>query len=470
MKKRTKIVATISDKKCDVDFLSELYAEGMNVVRLNTAHQNREESLKVMKNVRAVANDIALLLDTKGPEIRTCNLETSIKVESGTQLYLTGPETSVIDNVLKVSYESIVEDLTEGDKILIDDGDVELVVKSKDSDKLLIEALNSGIIKNRKSVNIPGVSINLPSLSEKDIDYILFAIEEDIDFIAHSFVRRKEDVMEIQKILDEHNSDIKIIAKIENQEGVDNIDEILDHVYGIMVARGDLAIEIPAERIPVVQKRIVEKCIESKKPVIIATQMLHSMIEHPRPTRAEVTDIANAIYNRTDAIMLSGETAYGQYPVEAVKVMSSVAMEIEKDIKADERQNLVRINNEVTAVLARAAVRASQKLSIKAIVIDTLTGRTGRYLSAFRGDIPVYARCYKKRIMRELALSYGVKADYVDLLDSRDQFIKESLNDLVDKHYFNQDDFVLVIGGSFGPAKGASFMEISKVVELTSKV
>ena len=470
MKKRTKIVATISDKKCDVNFLRELYNEGMNVVRLNTAHQNREESLLVMKNVRAVSEEIALLIDTKGPEIRTLNIGEGIKVESGDQLFMKGPESDSGQNVLNVSYKDIVDDLSVGDKVLIDDGDIELIVREKEADKLLIEALNSGVIKNRKSVNIPGVSINLPSLSEKDIDYIHFAIEEDIDFIAHSFVRHKEDVLAIQKILDEHNSDIKIIAKIENQQGVDNIDEILDHVYGIMVARGDLAIEIPAERIPVVQKRIVEKCIESKKPVIIATQMLHSMIEHPRPTRAEVTDIANAIYNRTDAIMLSGETAYGKYPVEAVKVMTSVAREIEKDIKADAKQNLVRINNEVTAVLARAAVRATSKLPIKAIVVDTLTGRTGRYLSAFRGNIPVYARCYKKRIMRELSLSYGVKANYVELLDSRDQFIKESLNDLVDRHYFSQEDYVLVIGGSFGPARGASFMEISKVVDLTSKV
>ncbi len=470
MKKCTKIVATISDKKCDVDFLSQLYNEGMNVVRLNTAHQDKEASLKVMGNVRKVADDIALLLDTKGPEIRTCNIDGGIDVVPGKQLYLVGPDSRIEEGVLSVTYKNIVEDLSEGDVVLIDDGDVELVVISKEADKLLIEATNTGKIRNRKSVNIPGVSVNLPSLTEKDIEYIHFAIKEDIDFIAHSFVRRKEDVIAIQEILDNHSSDIKIIAKIENQEGVDNIDEILDHVYGIMVARGDLAIEIPAEKIPVVQKNIVEKCIESKKPVIIATQMLHSMIEHPRPTRAEITDIANAIYNRTDAIMLSGETAYGKYPIEAVRVMTKVAQEIEKDIKADEQQNLVRINNEITAVLARAAVKATSKLPIKAIVVDTLTGRTGRYLSAFRGNIPVYARCYRKRIVRELALSYGVKSDYVELLDSRDQFIKRSLNDLVRKHYFDMDDEVLVIGGSFGPALGASFMEISKVSALTSKV
>jgi len=470
MKKFTKIVATISDRKCEPEFLNELFEEGVNVVRLNTAHQGRAEAMKVVENVRAVSDLVAILVDTKGPEIRTYEVNEDIEVTTGSVLYLTGDkELEPRKDIFKVNYDGIYKDLSIGDRILIDDGDIELIVTDKTDELLKLEAQNDGAIKNNKSVNLPGVSINLPSLSEKDIDFIHFAIENDIDFIAHSFVRKKEDVLAVQEILDKHNSDIKIIAKIENQEGVDNIDEILDYAYGIMVARGDLAIEIPAERIPVVQKRIVNKCVKSKKPVIIATQMLHSMIEHPRPTRAEVTDIANAVYNKTDAIMLSGETAYGKYPIEAVRTMVNVAVEIEKERIPDENVEFVRINNEITAILARAAVHACKKIPVSAIITDTLTGRTARYVAAFRGKVPVYARCYKKHVMRELALSYGVDADYVEKNESRDEFVKESLNSMVKKKYFTKQDHVLIIGGSFSPTQGATFMEISKVKDLTSK-
>jgi pyruvate kinase len=471
MKKHTKIIATISDKKCDVDFLNQLFEEGMNVVRLNTAHQTHADALKVINNVRKVSERIALLVDTKGPEIRTTDVQEEIYLQKGDQLKVAGKQgDNFQDDCFYVSYSNFVNDLDVDKRILIDDGELELLVVEKHEHYLLVEAQNDGPIKNRKSVNVPGVSIKLPSLSDKDRAFIDFAIEQDIDFIAHSFVRHKEDVMEIQQILDQKNSKIKIIAKIENQEGVDNIEEILEHVYGVMVARGDLAIEIPAQKIPVIQRRIVRKCIENKKPVIIATQMLHTMINNPRPTRAEVSDIANAIYNRTDAIMLSGETAYGDYPVEAVRVMKQVAVEVEKELYPDMKHNFVPSNHELTAILASSAVKSSQLLPVKAIVTDTLTGRTGRYLSAFRGTLPVYALCYSKRVMRELALSYGVEADYRELLDSRDEFVKQSMYSLMGKNYFTSDDMVIIIGGSFGPSKGASFMEISKVDQLTHKV
>ena len=393
--KRTKIVATISDKRCDVDFLQELYQAGMDVVRLNTAHQTLDDAMKVIRNVRAVSEKIPLLIDTKGPEVRTKQVTVPIEVEKGEVIYITGKEEVVSDEkLLHVSYENFTQDIKIGDKILVDDGDMEFIVQGKYEDRLEVMATNPGFIKDKKSVNVPGASMKLQSLSEKDRRFIEFAIENHLDFIAHSFVRNKEDVLQIQEILDQYKSDIKIIAKIENQEGVDNIDEILDHVYGVMVARGDLAIEIDAEKIPKIQRCIVTKCIESKKPVIIATQMLHTMIEHPRPTRAEVSDIANAIFMGTDAIMLSGETAYGSYPVEAVEVMTKVAEANELTTPPDSGRSLVRINNEITAALARVAVKTTTMLPIKAIVVDTLSGRTARYLSAFRGALPVYARCY----------------------------------------------------------------------------
>lgn len=463
--KRTKIVATISDKRCEVGFLKELYEAGMNVVRLNTAHQTLDEAMKVIRNVRAVSEQIALLIDTKGPEVRTTGIDVPLRVEKGDVVYMSGEKEVQGEKLIHVSYGNFADDVKVGDKILIDDGDVELVVQAKKERMLELMAANPGEIKNRKSINVPGVNMKLESLSEKDRSFIEFAIENNLDFIAHSFVRNKQDVMEIQHILDERNSKIKIIAKIENQEGVDNIDEILDHVYGVMVARGDLAIEIDAEKIPRIQRMIVHKCIESKKPVIIATQMLHTMIDHPRPTRAEVSDIANAVFSGTDAIMLSGETAYGDYPLEAVKVMTRVAEANESTTPPDSNRNLIRINNEITAALARVAVRMTTMLPIKAILVDTMSGRTARYLSAFRGGLPVYARCYDKQVMRELSLSFGVQPYYSIKPDSRDEFMRGIPQMLLEKGY-QPDDQILVIGGSFGHIRGASFLEVCKISDI----
>ncbi|MDD2277485.1 MAG: pyruvate kinase [Bacteroidales bacterium] len=474
MLKKTKIVATISDKKCDVEFIRELFEAGMNVIRLNTAHQSIEQAKKVIENVRSVSSRIAILVDTKGPEIRTSAFGEELTVCTGDMVKVFGnPNGQTGNGLLYVSYPSITKEISKGDYLLIDDGEIELRVVSVEKEHLDCQATNCGIIKFRKSVNIPNAKINLPSLTAKDIDFIEFAIKNDVDFIAHSFVRTKQDVLDIKNIIDKHNSKIKIIAKIENQQGVDNIEEILDHTYGIMVARGDLGIEIAAEKIPNIQRYLINKCIESKKPVIIATQMLHTMIEHPRPTRAEINDIASAIYQRADAIMLSGETAYGQYPIDSVKTMTRVAYEVEKELDTDPNITLTRIHNKITATLARSAVRACNTLPIKAIVIDTMTGRTGRYLSAFRGKVPVYAMCYNETIMRQLALSYGIMASYMELTDSRDSFLSNAIRRLTDglsaADTIKPDDMVLVIGGSFGPTNGSSFLEISEVKNLLKK-
>ena len=463
--KRTKIVATISDKRCEIGFLRELYEAGMNVVRLNTAHQTLDEAMKVVRNVRAVSDQIALLIDTKGPEVRTCDIVVPVRVGKGEIIFMTGDRTLVAEKLIHVSYEHFVRDVQIGDKILVDDGDVELIVRDKKENCLELEASNPGEIKDKKSINVPGVNMHLESLSDKDRKFIQFAMDNKLDFIAHSFVRNKQDVMEIQQILDEQHSNIKIIAKIENQEGVNHIDEILDHVYGVMVARGDLAIEIDAEKIPLIQRYIVNKCIESKKPVIIATQMLHTMIDHPRPTRAEVSDIANAVFSGTDAIMLSGETAYGDYPLEAVKLMSRVAEANESILPPDANRNLVRINNEITAALARVAVRMTTMLPIKAIVVDTNSGRTARYLSAFRGGLPVYARCYDEHVMRELALSFGVRPYFSVKPHSRDEFMRDIPQVLLQNGY-QPEDQILVIGGSFGHVRGASFLEVCKISDI----
>ena len=476
MKKRTKIIAPISDQRCDVEFIRSLYEAGMNAARINSAHVTTESAAKVVENVRKVSDRIAIIIDTKGPEIRVTGMapgfETGIKVSRGDMIRIKGSETNEPSNneVVYVNDSSIYKDVPVGAAILIDDGELEMEVTEKKDDELICRVKNNGVIKPRKSVNIPNVPINLPSVTERDFEFINWAIDMDIDFIAHSFVRKKEDVLAVKKIIEERNSTIKIISKIENQEGVNNIDEILDETYGIMVARGDLGVEIPAERIPGTQRFLVNKCIESKIPVIIATQMLHTMISNPRPTRAEISDVANAIYQRVDAVMLSGETANGDYPVEAVETMARVAAEVEKDhSNPNIEMNLVRINNEITAQLCRSAVRATLNLPVKAIVIDTLSGRTGRYLAAFRSQKPVFAVCYRKSVMRHLAISYGIHAIYSEPSINHEGFLLSILYYLEEKKWLSKEDLIVVLGGSFGAAKGASFMEIGNVLNLEHK-
>jgi pyruvate kinase len=467
MEKLTKIVATISDKYCDEDFLREMHQAGMDVVRINTAHQQPHETLEIMKTIRRISDRIPFLIDTKGPEIRTVQEGKEIEVAKCQMIKVAGdPNGASTSDCLFVNYKEFVASLEVGKSIMIDDGDIELMVVEKHTDHLLCRVMNKGVIKPRKSINLPGSKVTLPSLSAKDRDYIEFSIDHDIDFIAHSFVRNKEDVLAIQEILDSHNSKIKIIAKIENQEGIDNIDEILPHVYGIMVARGDLAIEVPAEKIPGIQAMLVAKCIRQRKAVIVATQMLHSMIENPRPTRAEITDIANAVFSGTDAIMLSGETAYGKYPLESVKTMTRAAREAEKSRSTIAEKRITAHDNEVSGFLCKMAVRSIDALNTRAIITDTDTGKTARFLSAFRGKTPIYAQCYDKRVQRELALNFGVYSDYMSVQISKKDFIKHTLGKLVESGEIHHEDLIAILAGNFGKKDGPSFVEISTVINL----
>jgi pyruvate kinase len=436
----------------------------MNVARMNTAHITTESARIMVENVRKVSDSIAILIDTKGPEMRltSMNSEDGFEVKKDHILIISGDrEKESSEERLYVNYENFVSDVPVSSKILIDDGEIELTVTDKTKDYLLCTVMNDGRIKGRKSINVPGVHVRLPSLSQKDRDFILWAIKNDVDFIAHSFVRTPQDAIDIQNILDEYKSHIKIIAKIENQQGVDNIDAILKHVYGIMVARGDLGVEIAAEKIPGIQRMLLKKCRANKKPVIIATQMLHTMIEHPRPTRAEVSDVANAIYQRTDAVMLSGETANGDYPIEAIKTMAKIAVEIESQLEAETNIALEDVNKPTTAILSRAAVEASTRLPVKAIVIDTLSGRTGRYIAAFRPKVPVFAKCYKDYSMREMSLSYGIFPTMMAPRQTKDEFEQVAIESLLETECIKPNDLVVVIGGAFGPSAGATFMEIS---------
>ncbi len=466
--KQTKIVASISDLRCEVDFIRDLYKAGVNVVRINTAHATEEGIRKVINNVRSVTKHLAILIDTKGPEIRTTAVKEPIFFKTGDTLKICGnpSEMTTHDNV-NVSYLNFVNDINIGDDVLFDDGELAMKIIDKTENALIAEVQNDGRLGSRKSVNVPGVHINLPALTEKDIANIKLAIDEDIDFIAHSFVRNKADVKAVQDILDEYHSDIQIISKIENQEGVDNIDEIIEASYGIMVARGDLGIEVPIEHIPGIQRRIIRKCVLAKKPVIVATQMLHNMINNPRPTRAEVTDIANAIYYRTDALMLSGETASGKYPIEAVKTMASIAEQAEKD---KIRENDIEIPlcdfNDITGFLSKNAIEATEHLGVKCIITDTVTGKTSRNLSAYRGHNPVIALCCNDKVHRLLALSYGVIPFSQNADLSSHELYVTALHLLHQKGYVEMDDKVAYLSGSLGKNAGNTFLEINKVKDI----
>ncbi|MCU0474163.1 MAG: pyruvate kinase [Bacteroidales bacterium] len=470
-RKRTKIVATISDKNCEIAFLRQMYEAGMDVVRINSAHLTIVGAQRIINNVREVSDKIALMLDTKGPEIRTTVCEAPIIVKKGVSFSITGdPEKKSAANNLYVSLKSFAEDVPLGSVVMFDDGEIEMKVQKREGKVLICKALNDGIIGSRKSVNIPGAKIHLPSLTDKDRAFIKMAARNDVDFIAHSFVRSRQDVLDVQAEIDKYKSEIKIIAKIENQEGVENISDIMEVVYGIMVARGDLAIEIPYEKIPSLQRMIISRCIYCRKPVIVATQMLHSMITNPRPTRAEVSDIASAIYSQTDAIMLSGETANGKYPVESVKTMTRVALEVENNKEKFLETPYLNVTGEISAYLAKVAVKTSLRISAKGIIADTTGGRTIRDMASFRGFNLIMAQCYSARTMREMALSYGVYASYQEKRKSIDEFIHIALKNLSKAHDLKAKDIIVVLAGNFSGGSGFSFIEVGTVQYLKDRV
>lgn len=469
--KRTKIVATISDKHCETDFIRELYEAGMDVIRINSAHLDIDGALRIIKNTREVSDKIAILLDTKGPEIRTTICDTPINLKKGTTINIIGdPGKKSSPEAIYVTYEAFSSDIPLGSLILMDDGELELRVLRKHGEALECTIENDGILTSRKSVNVPSVKIQLPSLTDKDRTFIEMAVKNNVDFIAHSFVRSKQDVLDVQAVLNSYKSGIKIIAKIENQEGVENLNDILENVYGIMVARGDLGIEIPYEQIPGIQKMIITKCIITRKPVIVATQMLHSMITNPRPTRAEVSDIANAIYSQTDAIMLSGETANGKYPVEAVKTMTKVALEVEKNKEKFMNIPYLNVTGEVSAYLAKVAVKTAFRIGARGIIADTTGGRTIRDMASYRGIKLILAQCYSESTMRELALSYGVYASFQEKRKSVDEFIHIALKNLTKTHNLQSDDIVVVLAGNFSGGSGFSFIEVGSVQYLKDRV
>lgn len=454
--KRTKIVCTIGPASETEDILRQLMESGLNVARLNFSHGNHEEHkarIETIKKVREKLDlPIGIMLDTKGPEIRLKNFkEGGVELVDNQEFTLTTREVSGDEKIVSVSYEGLAKDVKSGDTILIDDGLIELEVIQivKETDMVCI-VKNGGSVKDHKGVNVPGVKINLPAVTQKDIDDILFGIENGIDFIAASFIRKAEDVFSIRKILEENGGDhIQIISKIENQEGVENIDEIINVSDGIMVARGDLGVEIETEEIPIIQKEIIRKCNEAGKPVITATQMLDSMMRNPRPTRAEVTDVANAIFDGTDAIMLSGETAAGKYPVEAVKTMYSIATRTEDslDYKRILKENSKNREISTTNAISKATCTTAKDLGASAIVTATSSGFTASAVSKFRPKAPIIAATTTKEVMRKMALVWGVYPVLSSKSTSTDEVIDLSIHSALEKGYIKQGDLIVITAG-----------------------
>ena len=454
--KKTKIVCTMGPNTDNREIMKELALNGMDVARFNFSHGDHAEHrhrLEILESVREeLGIPIASLLDTKGPEIRTGKLKDGKKVqlEAGETFTLTTDEIVGDNKIVSITYKGLVEDVKAGSTILIDDGLIELKVKDKKGNNINCEIVNGGELGEKKGVNVPNVAIRLPAITDKDRDDLKFGVEQGVDFIAASFVRNAECILEIKSFLRECKAPyIPVIAKIENFEAIKNIDEIIRCADGIMVARGDLGVEIPAELVPHIQKTIIDKCNEVQKPVITATQMLDSMIRNPRPTRAEVTDVANAIYDGTDAVMLSGETAAGRYPLEAVRMMTKIAESSEPylDYRTYNRRDVKRSDHVISNALSSATVRTAEILNAKAIIVPTMHGFTANLLSNWRPKCRIIGMSPNWDVLRKMQLNWGVTPVKAMRETDTDELIEHSVNTVKEMGYIESGDTVIVTVG-----------------------
>jgi pyruvate kinase len=454
--RKTKIVCTLGPATNDKQKIKRVVEAGMDVARMNFSHGNHDEHKHRFDLVKEVEKEtgrtIGLMLDTKGPEIRTGEMKNDkIQLEANSEIVIKKADVKGTPESISVSYKELAKDMEIGNEILIDDGLIELEVTNIDNEDVVCRVVNGGELGSRKGVNLPGVKVSLPALTEKDISDIRFGVEQNVHFIAASFVRKANDVLEIRKILEETgNEDIFIIAKIENQEGVENLDSILEVADGIMVARGDLGVEIPAEKVPIVQKMMIKKCNEASKPVITATQMLDSMIRNPRPTRAEASDVANAIFDGTDATMLSGESAAGKYPVESVETMAQIAIEVEKSDSYQEKfaGKYEFAAESVTCAISLATCQTAEELGAEAIITSTGSGLTARTVSKYRPQTPIIAVTPNNRVLHQLALTWGVSSLLVARSSTTDEMMDNAIATSLDCGLIKEGDLVTITAGA----------------------
>lgn len=478
--RKTKIVCTIGPASESPEMLDKLIAAGMNVARLNFSHGNHEEHAVRIASIRDASErmkqPVGILLDTKGPEIRTHSMENGeIHLVTGQVIDISMTEVVGNESCFSVTYDRLIEDVDQNNMILLDDGLIELRVLAKDLDKGLIHTIveNAGVLKNKKGVNVPGVSVKLPGITEKDASDILFGIEQGVDFIAASFVRTAKDVLEIRELLEQNEgSHIQIIPKIENQEGVDNIDEIIEVSDGLMVARGDLGVEIPAEEVPLVQKSLIKKCNQVGKPVITATQMLDSMQRNPRPTRAEASDVANAIIDGTDAIMLSGETAAGIYPVESVATMNKIAERTENSLnyKAIVSQRSREKEANMTEAISQAVAFTSINLGVKAVLAPTESGNTAKMIAKYRPGVTIIAVTSQPTTAQKLTLVWGVKPVVTHAVTTTDEILELAVDEALKHEYVSHGDVVIITAGvPVGEAGTTNLMKVHVIGDLLAR-
>ncbi len=455
--RKTKIVCTLGPATDNEEILKELMIEGMNVARINFSHgnyQDQEERINMFKKVRnELRMPIPLLLDTQGPEIRIGKFaDNQIFLDNGQEFTLINNDELGDKTKVSITYKTLYKEINVGRTILVNDGTIELKVKEIRDKDIVCEVIQGGKLTNRKSINIPDFCVNLPGITDKDVADIKYGIKAGFDYIAASFIRKPQDVLEIREVLQQNGGEhIKIISKIENREGIDNFDAILDVSDGIMVARGDLGVEIPMEEVPIYQKQFIKKTYRQGKPVITATQMLESMITNPRPTRAEVSDVANAIYDGSSAIMLSGETASGKYPVECVKTMNKIAIKIESSIKYWKRfrtREYDLTNTESEFIMNYAVCTTAMNVNAKAIIAYTNTGSTARMVSSFGPGCPIFAITQNKIIYRQLGLAWGIIPKLFEPQPNIDVLLHKGFDKLREENFLKQGDKVVVAGGT----------------------
>ena len=454
--KKTKIICTMGPNTNDENIMRELALNGMDVARFNFSHGDHEEHLGRLEILRKVRKEldipVAALLDTKGPEIRTGLLKDGKKVtlKEGQTFTLTTRDVVGDENMAHINYDGLNEDVAPGNKILIDDGLIGLDVVEVNGPDIVCQVVNGGELGEKKGVNVPNVKIKLPALTDKDKEDILFGIRQGFDFIAASFVRTADCIREIKQILEEHGSNMRVIAKIENAEGIENLDAIIEASDGIMVARGDMGVEIPPEKVPYIQKTIIRKCNEACKTVITATQMLDSMIRNPRPTGAEVTDVANAVYDGTDAVMLSGETAMGKYPVEAVKMMATIVEDSESHLDyAAYRERKVSDENmkNISNAVCFASVSTAHDLGATAIIAPSISGFTTRMLSKWRPSARIIGMSPSMTTVRQMQLQWGVTPVWSRRADTTDELIESSVEELKQRGLVQLGDTTVITAG-----------------------
>lgn len=454
--KKTKIICTMGPNTNDREVMKQLVLNGMDVARFNFSHGDHEEQkyrMDLLKSVREETGiPVAILLDTKGPEIRTGVLEgdESVLIEEGATFTFTTEQIVGNSERVSVTYEGLAEDVSVGGRILVDDGLLEFEVTKVEGTEIICKALSGGMLGQKKGVNVPNVRVKLPAITEKDKQDIIFGIGQGVDFIAASFIRSGEAILEIKELLKEYHAEgIQVIAKIENREGLENADKIIEYSDGVMVARGDLGVEIPAPQLPHIQKQLIKKCNEKYKPVITATQMLDSMIRNPRPTRSEVTDVANAIYDGTDVIMLSGETAAGKYPVEALKMMCRIAEETEQHLIQDnalETRQVSEFDN-VSSSVGIASVITANQLNAKYIVTPSISGQTTKLVSTLHPATPIIGLSPNESTLRRMQLFWGVQPMATTVMESAEDIMTRSLNQVKDKGKVEAGDIIVITAG-----------------------